>query len=512
MTRLLLLIAVLAASSPARALDLNSIRSVDGKAVETEEDREHRRLRKKLLSDPTSVETLARRILRSSLAEQLVDTKDSAQAQDDIQEWIAAHPEDAAHLALGFAQDDARGGDRFERALHTRVIRYFEINPSSHKGVVGRLDRAAKETKKLLGEEELDDAAKYRLMKKFFEGESSFTAGSEKNQGAQSGPAYGGGLYDRLGGANPTGYSPRVQTYQSAMNRRRAPGAPALIETGRLDFPTLSYPRFGLRYDIDRLDKTLRQQRAWEEARSIGKEDRYSPKDLLDPKTQAELKKLAAGKKLPPGIARRARAIESARRLLTAFEREADPAKKRKNITRARIKRLGDLRRDAARWIAYAAHAERLARLKALVGFMDDFLRAEILRAPVKKEARRGYLKAGERLEGSITAATAAGEKALRLLAPKKGLPSISALRRVEKIIDRSRTDLRALSESVRNYRETPTRLNESYRPVSRLRAWLDDAALRFLPGTDYAKKLKVHRQAEESSRKFFLRIANVRS
>ncbi|MFH2202564.1 MAG: hypothetical protein ABIJ96_05585 [Elusimicrobiota bacterium] len=453
----------------ASALDIKSVPETPGQAVETREDDSRRRARDQLLDDPAAADMLAARILRSSIGPQIAE-QDSPRARETIRGWITAHPEDAAHLAVGFAQDDADGGDAFEQSLHNRIVRLFEVNPERHRGMVDRLESAARETRKIIGEEDIKDEERHRLIKRFFEGESSYTP--DKRAGGT--PAAGGGLYERLSTADLTGYSPQVQAFQSAMNRRRAPGAPALVEDGRLDHATLAYPRFGLRHDIDNLKRTL-------------------VRDATDDK-------------------QRAQALRRAENALTDFSRTAEKAKHRSGITPLLLTALSHKRRETARWIAYAAQLERLYRLRALAGFLDERLRAAIKKLPAAEKDRAGYLAHGKGLETRIRDALAAGEQAAALLAPDAGEPAPMDWARADKGFARTLAELKSYGGRVMEYKETVRLFAAAPAPRSRLRAYVDDAALRLFPNSGYARRARSEKEQTESAVRAFLRIARGRA
>ncbi|MEE8424881.1 MAG: hypothetical protein V3S11_03585, partial [Elusimicrobiota bacterium] len=122
-----LLLAVFLAA-PTAALTTEDIGPVDGKAVETKNDRLARQMRTTLETDSDAAHRLTRRIMDSSLGEVLAGTDDPKTAYRKIRDWTQNRPGDAAHLAVGFAGDDARGDKSFERSLYHRVKRYFELN------------------------------------------------------------------------------------------------------------------------------------------------------------------------------------------------------------------------------------------------------------------------------------------------------------------------------------------------------------------------------------------------
>lgn len=512
---------ILLLASPGAALDTDDIRSVEGgSAVETEDDRMAAAVRDRLASDPDAAWGLAERILRSRMGPKLVEETDPVLAGAQLKDWVLENPEDAAHLAVGFAKDDAMGNTDFEDSLFERVSRYFELNPGRHKGILGRLDRAVEESKSLGKIKDLGDEDRRSLLKRFFEGDAFRPAGkvTETEGGGSSGPggpppadapaAYAGGaLYDRISAANPTGYSAQVLALQNALNNRRPPGAPELKETGRLDHETLRYPYYGLLYDVGRLRKDLEYHRAWALAQLAGEDKGLSPERLRDPKLLAELEKRAGGKPLDPAFERRRAAILRAQEALNRFDAEAAKAKDPRKITPALLASLSALRREAARWIAVAAQEERLQRLRVYGAFLTPFLRSMVESAPAAPEERAKYLARGEALAREIAVAVKTGEVALKLL--YEGTPR--ALAEADDPLERTRQDAKRLPAQVEAYRETLDRLHKSRRAVSRLRAWLEPLLIRWLPGSDAAKKARKERAAEASARAAFRRVADAR-
>lgn len=510
-----LLLALLLAA-PTAALTTEDIEPVDGKAVETADDRLARQMRTVLQTDSGAAHRLTRRIMGSSLGAVLAGTDDQKTAYRKIRDWIQNRPGDAARLAVGFAGDDARGNKTFERSLYHRVKRYFELNPERNKGILGRLDGLAVEGKKIAGLKDLGDADGREMLRKFFEGRGGGrgkvhrTPGS--GQGARpdrAGPStYSGDpLYDRLGAGNLTGYSPDVLAFQSTMNQRRPPGAPKLIETGRLNYATLRFPYYGLRYDTDNLEKNLRAQRAWALARLLGLAKGFSTNDYRDPKIQRRLEAKARGKKIDPAYALREKAVAEARRILREFDREAGKTKTRGGITAPRVRRLSAFRHRAAISIALAAQLERLQRLKSLRGFMAGDLPAAIRRAPVEEDLKRAYLARGKSLETRLETAIREGKRAAKLL----GNGISENIAKAERILPKTLSESKRLPRLVENYRTAPFAFPASS-SRSRLRAWLDDLILRFMPNTDYSRRVKKILDQERAAMKAFRRIARSRN
>jgi len=485
---------------------------IEGLALDSSRAELIRRMQDRLATDPGRANALAERILRSSLAEELSGSLDPVAARRDIRAWIKENPEDAAHLAVGFGRDDAAGTDSFERSLHTRYRRRHELNPNRYGGILGRLDQAARLSKTVEGETELDQEEQLKLIKNLFEGEGGGegnVAGPEEDGGKGEGGAAaayaGSGGYDRLHRANLTGYSPEVMALQSAMNRRRPPGAPRLIESGRLDQATLRYPFFGLDYDITRLEEGLARQRAHALARLLGQEAQYSAAALQDPEVRRSLEASGGGRLQDPRFETRREALLKARRSLEDFDSAAGKAKGSKDITPALLKRLSRLRRNAALWITIASLEESLHRLISLQGFLTPLLRDTVSKCPAAPPAREAYLRAGTSLEQGIHAALAKGREARELLLAG----SDGSWQRAERLLASVRSAAKSLPGRVDEYAMTARKL-ASFGPAPvGWRAWVDDAILRFLPGLSYSKKLRTRRSERAAALKAFVHIAN---
>ncbi|PCI40716.1 MAG: hypothetical protein COB53_00030 [Elusimicrobia bacterium] len=493
--------------------------SIEGRAADTSESDLVRQMKDRLKDDPEIAAVVAQRILKSSLGPQFTKAANEEDALKDLKEWVNDNPEAAAHLAIGFAKDDASGKKIFENSLYKDMENFLELNPDSSKGMFGRLKRASKFAGSMEQMEDLDNEDRQAVINALFEGVDSQRSGKlsrtdnagrwAQQKGIGPGGTAGPGervdasaqLYDRLGSGNVTGYSPDVMTLQSELNRRKAPGAPNLIETGKLDYPTLRHPYYGLRYDIDRLTAAMRLHRAWSIARTLGKE--YSQKDLANPKIQAELEQLAAEKGEDPGFARRLAALEKAENALAAFDREANKTKRHKGITRGRINKLSSLRQDAARWIAIASLEETIQRLSAQQGFMTQPLRAAVAQVPVAQEERSAFLNAGTELERQLKEGITKGLLATALLS---GGPENWA--EAQKLSGEVRAVSKRLPRVIQNYRDAPLKAAEGTQQATGWRVKIDELMLEYLPNLAYSKRLKRKRDDAENRVAAFLRFA----
>ncbi len=377
----------------------------------------------KLKDDPTLASPLAQRIARSSVAQSISPMGDPA----EIAQWVRANPDSAAVLAVGFAQDDATHSQSFENSLQAQATgpkKHLEFNPESKRGLMGRLNKASQDSKLMRKDEQMSDEEQREILKTMFEGTGSQSnkiitqeekgGPPDQNKSATGVPS---NYFDRLSRGNLRGYSPQLQALQSALNGRRAPGAPKLIETGRLDYETLSYPGYGMRYDVANLDAQLRAERAWAIAQALGIQVR-SREQLSDPSFQADLDRRAAAKgvKLSPGFERRRAAVERAAAALKDFDAAALPAKDPLKISRSLILGLGARQKEAARWITAASLEEELDRLEAEQGFLSPELVEMIRRCPVGEGDKAAYGRRGEDYQAALHKMKANDEAALAKL------------------------------------------------------------------------------------------------
>lgn len=456
MTTASLLLAALL-TSPSAAASADEVPAVHGGAQETELTRRARRMSVVLSSDPSAARRFAERILRSSIASDLSGESDPAAALAEVEAWVRASPEDASHLAVGFADDDASGTDDFERSLHERVRRWFALNPGRDKGLLGLLERTAAESRGLSVSRTEDPPPG---------GDRPSDGGAHASAGPPSGTeVYASSPYDRLSAANPSGYSPEVLALQSELNRSSPPGAPRLPETGKLDHATLSHPAYALRRDIAALESSLQ----------------------------------ASAEDDPSRAARRA-AIEAAKSALAGFEAEVARTRAPGSISPSALRSLAKKRREAARWIVTASLEEKARRLRLCRELLGEELFAAVGRVPEEEEVRRAYLARGRRLAGRLEAALSDAREALSLLSKET-----ADLPRADTLIASVRSASRDLPPQVLRYAEVASRLASS-RPIPRsgLRSVLDSLSRRLRPDPTRARDLR----EEQALRVEFRRIA----
>jgi len=465
---------------------------ISGRAVETEEDELARRVADSLRADAERRAILARRIQRSSIAESIsAPNGDPEIVVSGIADWIRDHPDDAARLSLGFAKDDYYQNHKFEESLRNRIRRYFELNPERDKGILGALKAVGSDSKMLMGQqgERLAEEEQREILKRMFEGRGLETdtvltkPEDQGKNGSDSGAHDPGssavfaaaGIYDRLSALNPTGYSPAVVTYQSALNARRVPGAPKLIENGRLDYPTLAYPSYSLRFDLDRLRSEL------------SREESKAP---------------------PDGLAKRKALLESAARSIEEFQREATKARDKTRITPTLLRALGRHQREAARWLTAASLQGEMDRTKPSEDFLTEELRLEILRAPVPEPVRQAYLFQAERLRSR---AKRLRELDAMAMSDLEGSDYLARWDDAAKRLAQGAPLRRRLSDDINAYVSTPYALNAAYRPKPRWRVWLEKFVLWVAPNSALGRRIQADRQRIASLGKTFLKIASGR-
>jgi hypothetical protein len=293
-----------------------------------------RTMQETLRRDPSVADSLAARIERSDIGERISGATDPAQRLADIRKWVDANPDSAAHLAIGLAQDDQAGNHNFEETVLRNTDRSFKIDSARVRdSTYGHLRKSGLDSKLMRSDGEMTEEERREILKTMFEGQGSMSnqiiteAKSGQRPGGAAGAAGAGlaaGYYDRLSRLNLRGYSPQLMALQSALNLRSVPGAPKLLETGKLDYETLSYPAYGMHYDLRNLESRMRLQENYELARLAGLEGKYKPEQLLDPSVEAVLKQKAAGAKTSPHFVARRLALERATAALRDFEAGAE--------------------------------------------------------------------------------------------------------------------------------------------------------------------------------------------
>lgn len=450
---------------------------------------------KNLLGGDTDlVDSLAERLLRSRLGETISTEKDVDDRLAAIKAWITDDPDSAARIALGLAQDDVNADSRFEDSLLRQTRTYYADNPGASRNLFGLLRRAAKDSKLLKQQAaELNEDERREIMRSLFEGKGSQTSrillekenGKAPSDKTPTGAATSfSGYYDRFDGGNLRGYSPQLLALQSQLNARRPPGASRLIETGKLDYATLSYPSHGMRHDLARLADRLRRENA------------ASPGAPQSPEQNS----------LAPRLARRAELLEKAREAVRNFDDSAAKGKDPNAVTRSLLIELGRRQREAARWITSAALEEELARLDAEETMFSPELLAAIDAVPVSAAMREAYKKRGTALQAKYSQAKANALRAQKLLLSDEWA---SRLAEVDRLLSLNQSLRRNLARDAELFSRVPRSIN-AFRPVRpRWRAVLDNLSARWMPRAPWARAETLRRGRLERQLEIFAQISS---
>ena len=453
----------------------------------------------KFKDDPAVTDTVVQRVMKSGLIGQITPETEDGPREEAVRKWIKTDPASAARIALGLFHDDQVGKPEFEQNLIHQMNVTYEANPGAQKNVYNRLRRNAKESglvKKQSDEMSADEQSE--LLRSLFEGKGSSGNKVISGKGQENGnipdkpaaPATSfNGIYDRLGAGNLRGYSPQLMSLQSSLNTRRPPGAPPLIETGKLDYPTLSYPAYGMKFDVGNLDQRLRADRIMALARLAN--HKLTAQDWKDPDIEAMLKSQVPPDKLSPRLLKAGELAAKARAALEAFQAAAEKAKNPNAITRALLMELGAKQKETARWITAAAIEEELARLEPLEGFLTPELLAAVDAVPAPQPQRESYKRRGQELKDKVGQVKANAEKALALLEADAWASSLAD---VDKLTSQNR-DLKAnLGRDVEDYARVPYRAADARVVQPRWRDMLDDAAVKWAPSLSYSREVAQRR------------------
>lgn len=463
-------------------------------ASEALKDEVLKEIEERLLKDEPAARGLARRLLNSSLKSYFGGISDREEDLDRVVEWIRANPHSAARLAFGFAQDDAEGTSSFESSLYERVIRYYRVNPNATRGLLGTLLAAGQSSAELLKLEGMDEEQSRDAVKRFFEGESTTTGKTPtgppggRPPGSSGGPPGSGsgssspalaasGPYDRLTAANLKGHSPEVLYLQSAYNARRIPGAPKLVETGRLDYETIRFPFYELSHDLKNLEAGLGQLRS----RVMGKNSHLLGTYLL--------------KGNSPSL-RVEQELRKAREALARFEEEARAFQDLSRVNLPALKALGSRQREAARRVNAAWIGLEAATLDELSSFMTPELLRLIRRASVYPEVREAYEREADGLQERIEASRRELKGIEELLGREDYLSRIAE---IESRTARTGRTRRKLRRDIRQYVTTPYKLHEAHVALLQKSWWrelLDSLILRFLPSSRWARQIRDEKAA----------------
>jgi hypothetical protein len=435
-------------------------------------------VRDKLRSDPALADAVASRVSRSRLAGQMTS--------GEVRAWVAKDPTAAARVALGLAQDDQRGTSAYEDALLKQFHTAYGANPGAEKNIFGRLRKTAGDSKLLKKQsEDLSEDERREILRTLFEGKgaqgdkvlSARDSGRGPSPKISAGPATSfNGYYDRLSALNLHGYSPQLLALQNELNARRPPGAPALVETGKLDYATLSFPSFGMNFDVVNLEARLARERA-----------------------------SFSGAAAEASLLRRAERVAKARKAADAFARATARAKNPALISRELLLELSRRQQEAARWITAAALEEELGREEALKGFLTPELLAAIAAAPAPADAKEAYKRRGFALQNDVERTQSDARRAQELLEADSWESKSSE---IDRLMRSNPNAKRTLARDVAEYSSVPYRFDDASAAKPRWRKALEDLAIKWAPSTAFAQEAAARRARKRGALEAFLAIA----
>lgn len=486
------LLAVLLLGASAGAEDGEPSATPAGRSVEADNSQAVEDMRKQLEGDPELQEALVEQIFQSKIGGAISTEIDDNKKKADIRAWVQGDLASASEIAIGLAKDEASGTHQFENNLVKHLKQSFRRN-DTNRGVMGVLKSAARTSKlTTLADQQAGEEEKREALRNLFEGKGAqggkvITGQAPEGKPASSAPApaLANSFYDRLSAGNIRGYSPQLMAMQSSLNTRRPPGAPALIETGKLDHATLSYPAHGLRYDLGNLEERLRRARIAELANLGGVT--LTERDLKDPGLEARLLAKVPADKLNKRFASRAAGLARAKAALADFDASAGKSRDPNQITKGLLVELSGRQREAARWLNAAALEEELARIESEEGFLTADLLAAIDAVPAAPLTRESYKRRGASYTDRLARLKANAQAALDALQSDAWLSRVAE---IERLLGESQGLRRTLSRDVSDYRLVPYRAIESVRRQPRWRELLDDLLVKYAKGTSWGREV----------------------
>ena len=489
MSPTLLALLLLAGGGAARAEDGEPNSVPQGRAVAGDQSAALAEMRRQLEQDPSLQEALVERIMQSKIAGTISQETDQAKKAADVRAWVQSDLASASEIALGLSDDDEKGTQRFENTLVSHLVQTYARNPNAEKGAYGVLKGAAKKSKFIdKAEQDVSDEQRREALRTLFDGKGSqdqrviTTKTPDGKAVTEQAPttALASSFYDRLSAGNIRGYSPQLLAMQNALNLRRPPGAPLLIETGKLDFPTLSHPAYGLRYDLGNMEDRLRRESAAlqdpdAEQRRLGRD--FPGRDYLE--------------KLSKHSAARAALLAKAKAELARFEAAAARSKNPNNISKDLLVELAGHQREAARWITAASLEEDIGRVEAEEDFLSAELLAQIDAVPAPASMRESYKLRGEQYKARLVRLKANAQKALDDL---KSDSWLSKLGEIENIMKENRSLRRNLSRDISDYRLVPYHIRQSLVRQARWREYLDNFLVKYAASTSYGRAVAARR------------------
>ncbi|MDE2313886.1 MAG: hypothetical protein KGL04_06915 [Elusimicrobia bacterium] len=302
-----------------------------------------------------------------------------------------------------FAQNGSQGQDSSSNA--------WNLN-STHKAVVDKTKGIYKDGKTASGiNGGMRPEEQAEILSTMFEGQNTdirkiiTPQASGSKAASASGPAAAGYL-DRLSLSNLTGYSPEIQALQSRLNAQASgiPGAPSLKETGKLDYETLSYPRYVFRYDLSQMETRLNAER------------------------------VAAGgaPSASASVTKRAQVLAHAESAVASFEQAAKAAQRPRGITVSLLRSLSAKQKEASRWISEAALLQEKSRAMERQGAFSPALHALILSAPADDGLKSAYIERGNSFLSALRQIASEDGRAAQLLESKSWEASLPSVAKIE--------------------------------------------------------------------------------
>ncbi len=459
-------------------------------------------------SNPKIAKAIAERIAQSSIGNRISLSKSSLQKTKEIEAWLLKNPQAGAIIGLGLQADAANGNHDFENRMNQELSQ-FEPNPNAVHNAYYQLKRASKTERSMISDKTMTNEERVEILNNLFEGRGSGSKAIIRRMqkgGSSESPAttLTRNFYNRLSASNLSGYSPKVAALQSQMARENIPGAPPLIVTGYLDYKTLSYPAYEMKYDLSNLKLRLNAQEALTLAEKLG--IKISNQEAKDPATISSLldKAQKKGISLPRDFQIQSETLARAQKAFTAFAAFAKKAQDPKEITLSFIHQLGNLQKEASRWINATFLEGEISQILREEKSLSPQLKEAIAACPVSNQERGEYLARGQSFFDRLNALNASDFKALTDLVNHWPQKSGQA----DQLMQKSSALRPHLFTDIEDFVSVPYHLASLYQPEPRWKNWARKIAREFFPWTAYGQALKSLDAQRKSFKNVFLSIA----
>ncbi len=459
-------------------------------------------------SNPKLAKAIAEEIAHSSIGNRISLSKSSLEKTKEIEAWLLKNPQAGAIIGLGLQADAASGNHDFENRMNQELSQ-FEPNPGAVHNAYYQLKRASRKERSMLSDKTMTNEERVEILNNLFEGRGSGSKAiirrMQKGSSSQS-PATTliQNFYNRLSASNLSGYSPDIAALQSQMARENIPGAPPLVVTGYLDYKTLSYPAYEMKYDLSNLKLRLNVEETLALAKELG--IKISSQEAKDPATLSSLldKAQKKGIPIPRDFQIQTETLLRAKKALQDFEAFAQKGQAKKKITLSFIRRLGNLQNEASRWINAAFLEGEISRILKEEKSLSPRLKEAIASCPVSVQERGEYLARGQSFFDRLNALNASDSKALADLVNHWPQKSSEASRLMQK----SAQTRPHLFTDTEDFISVPYRLASLYQPEPRWKSWARKVAREFFSWTAYGQALKSLDEERQSLKNVFLSIA----